>query len=436
MEVRDVSLSVQPSPQAYVRRNVRVFGDIPLDTMQFLDTKSGLTPLQLGVYMNLRTSLWLRGTLPVGLRALAAIGQVTARTFEKMMPVLEILFDRDPDGRWGDHDLEQRRGAMPTTVTIEQPSRRAVDPVKSASGRAGSDARWGKKRQPLELVGGSDRTVEDGKLPSGAMPSGAMADMAEPMAPSMAGSPSDDGTVPSSAMVGAPFTSSLLASSLPIDLTKEKELASKQTQSTREDLATVGKMAGTTRFAIVGDGTPTCRPVPGADRVSDVEALSPADALRTGPSDAAIIEAVLKAYGGKASRADVHHRLPTFRAWIDEGLDLDEDILPKMTAFSRKKDRVDNSANKHVHADAQAHRASRLAAERIRPAPDAPTDGGTIKVYRDDPAHDGRLDDVLAILGTSRRLFLSSDAGGAYAYFKTSDWLGALARVACTKRTP
>ncbi len=415
---------MQPSPQAYVRPNVRAFGDIPLDTLQFLDTKSGLTPLQLGVYMNLRTSLWLRGSLPVGLRALAAIGQVTARTFEKMMPVLEILFDRDPEGRWRDHDLEQRRGALPTTLTIEQPSRRVVDPVKSASGKAGSDARWGKKRQALELVGGSDRATGDGKTPSGAT-----AKMAEPMASDMAEMPSVDGTVPSSAMAGGPSSHSLLASSLPVDLTKEKELASKLLELNSEDVATIGRMAGPSRFAIVGDGTPPSRPVPRADG-SDIAgpALSP-EAARSAPSDAAIIDAVCKACRGKASRADVHLRLPAFRTWIDEGLDFDEDILPKIAAFARKKDRVDNCANAHIRADAQAHRASRLAAERIRSAAEAPPGSATIKVYRDDPALAGQLDGILAILGVSRQLFFSSDAGGAYRYFKTSDWQDAMVRV-------
>ena len=146
-----MSLTTEPSVQTYVRPRARDFGDLPLDTVELLDVMSGLTSLQLGVYMRLRASLWLRGSLPVGLKALAAIAQVTPRTFERMAPCLAPLFDHGADGRWHDHALEKKRGNR-AVLEVEE---RAVDPGLSAK-RSAAGKRGAEIKRSLRLVTADD----------------------------------------------------------------------------------------------------------------------------------------------------------------------------------------------------------------------------------------------------------------------------------------
>ncbi len=417
-------------PSTVTRVSLTDIGDVPWDGLDMLDALIDLSPKAFKALGWLRHHLRRYGQLPVGIRALAKIAGVGVASFERMAPILDRHFSRDEDGRWTDHAISRARGGHRGVPMVEAPgSRRLVDPVKSASGKAGSDARWGKRRQQIDLVGNPDRTVEEGVVPSGAM--------AKTIAPAMANGvvlSSSDGTSPSSAMSGAMAAPSKLASSYPTDFPKEEELASELSRVTREGEGMAGGMADMARSAIVEHGTSPpgqARPetTPPPQRPVDDEASVKAQATPA-PSDTAIIEAVVRVCRGKVSQADVHQRLSIYRAWIDEGLDFFEDVLPKIETFARRKERVENCANTHILADARALHASRLATRALQACRQTTVEE-PVKVYRDDPALAGRLDTILAALGPNwtRKAFCNNDARGEFALVRACDWNRALAIV-------
>ncbi|WP_158811209.1 hypothetical protein, partial [Beijerinckia sp. L45] len=199
-----------------------------------------LTPRELGVWFNLRTHLWMFGELPVALKRLAAIGGIGARSFEKMMPVLQPLFDRDDAGRWRDLDLEEERNTRldltPEPRAIQNfGDARRVDPALSeARRRAGQDGarkRW-ENRGRLQVVGG---THDADRLPSASTE--AMANVgADTMANGIANGMANETVLPSGfaaalpsvAMSGASEARSKLASLDSSDVKKIQELASEQ----------------------------------------------------------------------------------------------------------------------------------------------------------------------------------------------------------------
>ena len=405
---------------------------MPVDLRWLFDAASELSHKDFSVYTRLFVNLVKYGPLPTGYKQLAEIGKVSVRYFERVAFDLSKHFERTAEGRWTIHTIAQAR----STRITGQAEDKTKDPVKQASGKRGADSRWSKtKPQPLMIVGRLDRTDGDGTLPSGAIQS-----MAKPIAETMAKPadvPSADGTLPSFAMPGAIAAPSKLASSLPTEFPKERELASKLEDDPRAGGAMAAGMANTGLFAIVGDGK-TIAPVdkPQSAIPARREAADPSPAIEPGsdPSDAAIIEAVVRTCQGKVTKADVHQRLPTYRAWIGEGLGFFEDILPKIESFARKKPRVDNCANTCILADARAHRASRLAAEALAVS-QKPVCGEPMKLYHDDPAFADRMDSILAALGWSRKAFCNSDARGVFAYVSEKDWQRAIARVTTVERT-
>lgn len=338
-----MSDAASPTVQTYTRPRTREFGDMPLDTVDLLDVMSGLSSLQLGVYMRLRASLWLRGALPVGFKALAQIGQVTPRTFERMVPFLAPLFDHDESGRWRDHALERKRGNR-VVLAIED---RVVDPdlsaKRSAAGRAGAEA-----KRALRLVSSSEsgEGSANGEANERSFASKTAGVSTKDSANLSASGQANGHLGPTSASKLASFLNELKESKLASELadSKPRAAASEEPVSAEPPSNPASK---TSAEASAGAPAKT--------------QANPASPTEPSPADAAIIDAVIRVCGGKTTKVEVHRRLPLFRAAIAEGLDFFKDILPRVEAFARNKERIENCANTHILAEAREHCASRRA---------------------------------------------------------------------------
>ena len=349
------------SSQVYVRPNLRDLREIPLDSDTAMRARMSLTPRELGVWFNLRTHLWMFGDLPAAPRRLAAIGGVGAKSFEKMIPVLAPLFDRDETGRWRDLDLEEERGmrldltpCQPRSPALEE---RRIDPnlseTRSRAGREGGRRRWEERRKRLQLIEGGRDT--DGSAPSiddagqaSGMADGMANGIAKPAMADMAKSvdlPSGFASVlPSFARSDgsdAPGLSDRLSVGLQEveseSLQQVREESDRPTAGARADAddgKTSGKPAGagsggdgkTDPSALAnGSSAPMAKSEAAAPSVKDATAVL---------SDAAIVEALREAGKGKIPLTLLTpSAIAPIRVLVDLGCGLTRDIVPAVAAF-------------------------------------------------------------------------------------------------------
>ncbi len=160
----ELAASPLPSGRSGLRASYSALGEPPPELFDFSFAASLLAPLQLGAFVKLVRALWQQGSLPVGLKAIAKKAGVGPRTFEKMAPELEPLFDRDHHGRWRNLDLEAERtmrlGREPDTeLSVDGAApRRVVNPdlsaKRSAAAKKRNEVYWSSRRAQLQLLEG------------------------------------------------------------------------------------------------------------------------------------------------------------------------------------------------------------------------------------------------------------------------------------------
>ena len=323
----------------YQRPTVASRGDIRFNPFDALEAMACLPTLAFGAWHRLQYHAWLRGVLPTGIRDLAGIAGVTPRTFEKMLPVLEPLFDRDDQGRLRVYAMEAQRGDLPVAPPVKV---RTVDPkvsdARSRAGEAGAKSRWSKRG--LKVIEGDVSGSEvDGSMANGMANASTFANADAGQADASAASPMANGMATPSGSHG-PSDGLLISDS------KEKiEDTDGRTDVARAS-ATDGKPDGT--FATNPVAEPAAAVANGDGKSTSLGAAAmeasmakvdgkpvPAAMEQRGPGVAEIL-AVLEA-AGAGKIPDVlltPSAIEPVRQLMSEGCDLQRDIVPAVRGFT------------------------------------------------------------------------------------------------------
>ncbi len=323
----------------YQRPRVAERGDIRFSAVDVLEAMACLPTLAFGAWQRLQYHAWLRGVLPTGVSDLAALAGVTPRTFEKMLPALEPLFDRDDQGRLRVYDMEAQRGDLPIAPAAKV---RSIDPrvsdARSAAGARGAQARWNKRN--LKVIEGS----AIGSEVHGPMANG-MAnepDFAKTEAAQAVGFATSDVANRMATPSGAPGLSDGLQE---IESKSSIEDTDGRTDAQRVEAAD-GKPDGTFATDPVsqaagplanGDGKPGSPEPPATEAPMAKADGKPAPALmaQRGPSVSEILAVLETAGAGKIPDILLTPTaIEPVRQLMAEGCDLQRDIVPAVRGFT------------------------------------------------------------------------------------------------------
>lgn len=364
-------MSEAVASRSYSRPRTAALGDPVLDMNLARLAASTLSAKECGVWFRLYQHLWNFGELPaptswVQIKRLAGIGGVPARAFAGMMPALAPLFDVDAYGRWGDRDLERQRderlGAegqdhVPLDSLVPAEFRpRDVDPKLSAVRSQAARSRWGAQRS-LKVVEGGLPGVNVGPSRLGPAEAAAVAGHAGASESTMQNGANGDAKPDANGdakPVGGEGDEDANGAGFASDA--PSKLASLESELIQTDASELAGCAGE-HAAMQTDAKPPARHANRHAKPDPVDANGPAPA----PTDAAMLEAIVRVCRGKVDTAEAYRRLPVFRTAMADGLDFRRDILPELEGFARRNTRVENCANKHVLGDARARADSRRA---------------------------------------------------------------------------
>lgn len=105
----------------------------------------GMTAEQVGIYILLMTEEWSQGSIPDDDIELADIGRAAPET---VRAVLAKCFDRDAEGMWINHALEEIRAEQENKAD-----------VRSRAGRKGAESRWNKGENGNRIRPHSERNA-------------------------------------------------------------------------------------------------------------------------------------------------------------------------------------------------------------------------------------------------------------------------------------
>ncbi len=344
----------------YQRPSLRDLADMPMPTMEVVRARASLAANQLGVWLALKTHLWLYGELPAPtcpsqVRRLADIGGVASRTFRAMMPALAPLFDQDSYGRWGDREWEaerDRRLDLPPARRVfvddllpADADAREPDPGKSRAGALGGQrsAETRRNKRLRLLQGGRDENL----APSSIAPQ--TADLLTRRDLDDLGS----GEAERSKIEADGEAERQAGGEADGQAGGKQGVSSATNQPTDSSLLNQKDNGGLVGHALAPDG----KQIEAA-----VEAGSPTStASKTAVlSDETIAMAVMKATDHKVSRGEAFRFLPLFRREVAPEVDLEVDLVPVLKRFARRHDRVDNWACRPILDDAADRARARI----------------------------------------------------------------------------
>ncbi len=380
----------------YQRPNARDLTDMHMPMLDGIRARACLSAQQLGVWFSLRLHLWEYGelpppTTPANIKFLAGLGGVTVRTFRNFMSALVPHFDVDEHYRWHlrDMDVERNRRLdlrpderVPSAELLPPPEQREIDPVKSRSGTAGGKASGAARREKRDL-----RLLQGGRegnlAPSDLSPDDASLITEGGDAPSPIEA---EGEAKNEANSGGIEAAEEAAG----EANGEAPASVATNQPTHSDLKLKqepnGGLVGRERANSPGQSEAPGEANGGSKAEADASG-NPPTASPTQLGDVAIVDAVVRACGGKVKKGEAYRFLPAYRRDVAPEVDFFEDVVPVLKRFAGRMPRVDNWACKPILDDARDRALSRRAAA----ASGSPAGGRQVRIYKGTPEGDAYL---------------------------------------------